>query len=388
MRYFNLKHLQRRAIMNCEKSICRKQGKLALILSLLMVFGFLGMVGGVMPAAAFNEVDIQCGDIIGPHERVRLTQDIGPCAEFDGPVLTVVGPAVLDLNGHTVACQDESQDGILLEGERARLVNGTVTGCENGVVVDGAGRHKIYRINAELNPGEAFLVYSDNNSFRWNTADENQDSGFDVQGHGNKFLFNKISSNWEGFWVKGEGNKIILNRLVENQGEGIEIVEGANESVVVMNRGTGNNKEAYRINSNDNNLSFNIAEDGFNDGFQIDGDRNRLRYNCAKGNEDSGFRLRGDENRLSRNHARGNTQDGFEVEGNYNNLHRNFAKDNTGSGIVAEESKAENNIITRNIAQNNGISYDNEYDLADENGAEVNTWRRNRFGTSNEDYIQ
>ena len=73
----------------------------------VMVLSLIGPEGTLAPAAAFRHcrsfeaADIQYGDTIGPGERVKLTQDIGPCA--DDVVITVVGPAVLDLNGHTIA---------------------------------------------------------------------------------------------------------------------------------------------------------------------------------------------------------------------------------------------------------------------------------------------
>ena len=106
----------------------------------LMVVALIGLDGTLGPAAAFKHgrsfkaADIQCGDTIGAGERVKLAHDIGPCS--GGPAITVVGPAVLDLNGHTVAGNGDI-DGIVLEGKKARIMNGTVIGCYNAVVVMG-----------------------------------------------------------------------------------------------------------------------------------------------------------------------------------------------------------------------------------------------------------
>jgi hypothetical protein len=165
--YNKLKILQKGGTtMGKAKSHVNKQSIVGFMMGAVMVVSLIGLEGTLWPAAAFKRAksfqaaDIQCGDTIGPGERVKLTQDIGPCTE--GPAITVVGPAVLNLNGHTVAGNGDI-DGIVLEGQKASVMNGTVIGCYNAVVVMGEGRHKIKRINAEDNIDQAFVVYSDNN---------------------------------------------------------------------------------------------------------------------------------------------------------------------------------------------------------------------------------
>ena len=84
-----------------------RKSTLGFVMAAVMVFALIGIDGTLGPADAFKRgksyqtADIRCGDTIGPGERIKLTQDIGPCT--GGPALTVVGPAVLNLNGHTVA---------------------------------------------------------------------------------------------------------------------------------------------------------------------------------------------------------------------------------------------------------------------------------------------
>ena len=359
-----IRHLSTKKIVGC-------------MIGALMVVSLIGIDGTLVPAAAFKygksfqAADIQCGDTIGAGERVKLTQDIGPCS--GGPAITVVGPAVLDLNGHTVA-GDGDIDGIVIEGEKARVMNGTVIGCYNAVVVMGQGRHQIKRINAEDNIDQAFVVYSDNNQFLWNKADMNGD---------------------DGFYVEGNGNRFILNKIYDNDDEGLEI-EG-NDNRVVANRARGNSSDSYEIGGDTNRLVFNKAISGGREGFEIEGIGNVVKHNRATDNGGTGFRLEGSQTHLQSNRAIDNADCGILVDDDAfdNTIKKNRVKGSGESGIQVEKD-AYGNVITRNSVKGNGLN--NElaksvedaefFDMQDEdNGAEANTWDRNRFETSNQDYI-
>jgi parallel beta-helix repeat protein len=347
------------------------------MISAVMVVALIGLDGTLGPAAAFKHgrsykaADIQCGDTIGPGERVKLTQDIGPCE--GGPAITVVGPAVLNLNGYTVA-GDGDIDGIVLEGKKATVMNGTVIGCYNAVVVMGKGRHKIKRINAEDNIDQAFVVYSDNNKFLWNKADMNGD---------------------DGFYVEGNGNRFILNKIYDNDDEGLEI-EGDNNRIVA-NRARGNNSDSFEIGGDENRLVFNKATDGRREGFEIEGIGNVLKNNRAKNNGGTGFRLEGSQTLLKSNRAINNDRSGILVDDDAfdNTIKRNRVKGSGESGILVENA-AYGNVITKNVVKGNGLKNAEAksqqeaefFDMEDEdNGAEANTWYKNRFETSNQDYI-
>ena len=56
--------------------------------------------------------------------------------------MTVVGPAKLNLKGHVVSCDEPKFNGIVFTGKRGMVQNGTVTGCLNGLIVAGEGRHR------------------------------------------------------------------------------------------------------------------------------------------------------------------------------------------------------------------------------------------------------
>ncbi len=343
----------------------------------VMVLSLIGLEGTLLPAAAFKHgksfqaADIQCGDTIGPGEKVKLTQDIGPCTE--GPAITVVGPAVLNLNGHTVA-GDGHIDGIVLEGKKAQVMNGTVIGCFNAVVVMGEGRHKIKRINAEDNIDRAFVVYSDNNKFLWNKADMNGD---------------------DGFYVEGNANRFILNKIYDNDDEGLEI-EG-NNNRVVANRARGNNSDSFEIGGDANRLVFNKAISGGREGFEIEGIGNIVKNNRAINNGGTGFRVEGSQTLLQANRVINNGKNGILVDDDAfdNTIKKNRVKGSGESGILVEK-EAYGNVITRNVVKGNGLNGAEVksqqeaqfFDMEDEdNGAEANTWYRNRFETSNQDYI-
>jgi hypothetical protein len=364
--------------MGKAKRYVNKQSIVGFMMGALMVVSLIGLEGTLWPAAAFKHgksfkaADIQCGDTIGPGERVKLTEDIGPCT--DSPAITVVGPAVLNLNGHTVA-GDGDIDGIVLEGKKATVMNGTVIGCYNAVVVMGEGRHKIKRIKAEDNIDQAFVVYSDNNKFLWNKADMNGD---------------------DGFYVEGNANRFILNKIYDNDDEGLEI-EGDNNRVVA-NRARGNYSDSYEIGGDANRLIFNKATFGGREGFEIEGSQNIVKHNRASDNGGNGFQVEGSEILLMRNRSINNGKSGIMVDDDAfdNTIKKNRVKGSGRSGILVEKYAA-GNVITRNVVKGNGLNgaevQSQEeaqfFDMEDEdNGAEANTWHRNRFETSNQDYIE
>jgi parallel beta-helix repeat protein len=348
------------------------------VMGAVMIVSLIGFDGTLSPAAAFRHwkkfeaADIQCGDTIGPGENIKLTQDIGPCT--GGPALTVVGPASLNLNGYTVA-GDGDIDGIVLEGKRATVMNGTIIGCYNALVVMGQGRHKIKRIKAEDNIDQAFVVYSDNNMFLWNKADMNGD---------------------DGFYVEGSGNRFILNKIYDNDDEGLEI-EGHNNKVVA-NRARGNNSDSFEIGGDENRLVFNKATLSRREGFEIEGIGNIVKHNTAKDNGGSGFRVEGSEILLHQNRSTNNADYGIQIDDDAfdNTIKKNRVRGNGESGIIVENA-AHGNVITKNVVIGNGVNGAavqslegaQYFDMEDEdNGPEANTWHKNRFGTSNQDYIE
>ena len=104
------------------------------------------------PAAA----QIACGDTITG--TAVLTEDL-ICPNED-PALTVDG-GTLVLRG-TVSCDVNDATGILLIGEGARLVGGTVTRCLNGIVLEGEGDHRVTGVTSTAHTENGFRIFESN----------------------------------------------------------------------------------------------------------------------------------------------------------------------------------------------------------------------------------
>jgi parallel beta-helix repeat protein len=292
---------------------------------------------------------VECGDTV-TGAAVRIDDHIGPCAE--NPALTIQGPANVNFNGFTLECASAGTTGIVITGQNAKVQNGTVLNCEDGIEITGDGQHQVLkmRVTSDQVAGDrGFRVRSDDNHLVQNMAE-----GF----------------NGEGFRVEGEGNRLVNNQAVNNSGHGFRL------------RGNGEHE-----------LVNNLAEGNGEEGVRIDSDGNRLVNNVAINNGDEGFRARdGAGNTLINNRAEGNGatdgEAGFRVQSDENLLRNNTAVSNVGDGILLyvdqeEDESAENNEIAHNTADDNGGT-----DLVDQNpDCDNNVWFKNRYGTRNQDCV-
>jgi len=341
----------------------RKNSKTLIIVGIMMITFFtLSVEGAFNVAQAFKWGDkkgngqylkpkkdlkgpirisqaVNCGDTIEPGQKVRLKRDLN-CADTDfEAAVTIIGPAVLDLNGYTIT-GNNSMDGIVVQGEKAEIKNGKVTACNKGVVLQGKdveGHHRIFKI----------------------LAIENNNDGFSVESDKNKLINNKSVGNIEeGFDVKGHDNLLEHNIAMKNSDKGFE------------------------IDGNNNKVRFNKAEANMSDSFEIGGDENRIVHNISKNNEYKGIEINGDLNFIAKNKSINNAGVGIEVDGDKNKVRRNILKNNGGVGIELL-MYAETNLLVRNIAKGNG-----EFDIQDDNEAcEGNRWGNNRFDTSSQECI-
>jgi parallel beta-helix repeat protein len=280
---------------------------------------------------------VECGDEIGPNEVAILTHDL-TCSS-DDPALTLVGPkAVLNMAGHTVTCEKDVVVGIYLDGSGAilkggLLQHGTVTGCVNGVVLEGDGHHRVTKVTSTRNELYGFAISSFDNEVKGTTSLGN-DAGYTIDGDRHILKGNLAKGNINGFvGLKVNDTLMTANRAVENTG---------------------------------------------NVGFEIEGNGNHLRRNLAKDNRGTGFFLKGNEVRVLGNKAIGNEQQGFLLdEGRRFTVFGNTAKKN-GVGIALTDM-AEDSTVVGNVAlNNNGL-----VDLFDSNkDCDNNRWRFNWFRTS------
>lgn len=227
---------------------------------------------------------IECGDVITAD--AVLTADVGPCPGDSDPVLTLVGPATLNLNGYTVRGLPGAQTavGILIQGERARLRNGFVESCESAaVVVAGAGGHRIENVIARNNTNDGFQVQSSRNHLVRNVTMNSHDDGFAVSGSGNLLLGNAAFDDALGFSLTGERNALIRNAATRCQEVGI----GASGSRhrIVDNRVVGSGLDGIAVSGSAHFVSANQSIANDQAGIDVRATATRVFGNVALGND-------------------------------------------------------------------------------------------------------
>lgn len=284
-------------------------------------------------ATASSSVD--CGDTLGPGGRYVLTEDL-VCSGLAEPAITVVGPAELDLNGHTVAANPANapEFGIRLEGTFARLLNGTVTGFarqdvlpdSGNVIVGGNGRHTITGITTiglrgVVNTDEAGIqvlvgsdgnrivdniaqdaddqgiwVQSDDNFLANNTARNNGQEGFEDDGARNTWMFNTAAyQGEEGFGgSRATDSRFLFNESFRNDNEGMEFLDGSSGNLIALNSITLNDQD--------------VTREAGNAGIDVRGTDNSIVGNRVTGNAGDGILLSetASGNTVSANLARDN----------------------------------------------------------------------------------
>ena len=238
---------------------------------------------------------IECGQILsGGHFQLTtdLTCSCAPGAE-PLPVLTVEGPAVVDLNGHVLSCESGC-DGILITGKGAEVFNGIIRGCEDGVTVSGTGHHLITRVTAQSNTSDGFETTSSRNFFLQNTAKENQREGINLTGEsrGNLFVNNEASFNGRnGFFMELVSQSpiptqhvFLYNAASHNTQGGFQIQTGGN--YLLGNSADANGRQGLKTEGgNHNTLILNTASSNCRDGIEIEnGANNRVQSNVAEHN--------------------------------------------------------------------------------------------------------
>jgi len=295
----------------------------------------LGFSGSFLPQA--HAAHIGCGDVLGPGGTFTLDSDVGPCAT--DPALTV-DSAELNLNGFTVSCDTTATDGIEVIGDHAVVRNGTVTGCHDGVDVEGTGNHRITSVLSIGNGDDGFDVESDNNKVQSCEAIVNDQDGFDIEGTNNRVTSSEAIVNGEEGFLDNAGNNTFIS-----------------------------------------NGAFANGSDGFDLDPDFGGGGSTLNDNVAEFNGENGFSVEAPNNVLLENKARFNVEDGFKLDedGADNNLLRaNRAEDNGDDGVHIDDG-SEDNRIFKTKASGNG-----DFDLKDDNvDCDANNWQNNT-GTRNQ----
>jgi parallel beta-helix repeat protein len=285
--------------MDKIKILGKSTGTIRVYLGLWLIMG--GMHGN-------SALALTCGDTVGPTGLYILQHDIGPCDDEYGPAaLNVKGPVTLLMKGFVVRCEDvngngEVPKGIIVTGTKARIVNGTVSGCDDGMVLtkgdDDAetGWHTIQNIKAVNNADDGFDVKSNNNRFIGNHAEKNDDKGFALDGTGNTLLGNTSNYNHDhGVDIDGDRNHLYRGKANHNDKDGIHLDEG-NSAIVTGYTSRNNGDDGIEVNSSGNWIVGNKINKNQEDGIQLsnkpeDGEvahNNKVLFNNARDNNQAG----------------------------------------------------------------------------------------------------
>jgi hypothetical protein len=377
------------------------------IQEILKLFYWTGIfLFGLFLTAEFGLANsVSCGDRVTRNVNLTSNLDCSSVPVDSGPILEVVGPARLNLKSFTIVgngfTDDEGESFgdtcIEVTGAGAKVWNGTVTQCVDGVVIAGEGGHMIRAIISKANTKIGFKVRENSNGNRLinnqaignskgnveveensndnrlinNKAENSDERGYDILGNNNFLRNNKANGNSKGALrlKTGNNNEVIHNILNGSEsGEGIEIKSEGN---IVRKNTIKHNERGVRIREKNNKVVKNIIINNGQEGIRVESIENIISKNIIKYN---GF---------TKSDA-GAFRDGLKLEdgANANILTRNYVRKNLGNGINVDNG-AINNSIEHNTAKRNGVD-DTYFDALDGNPAcDENTWCENQFGTKN-----
>merc|ERR1712238_25063 len=333
-----------------------------------------------------NVNKVQCGSVIS--DNVKLLEDLecdcklGPGSTF--AALTVVGPAVLDLNGHTVSCTDNSWDTtqtdlslvISVLGRGGAVLNGVVSTGNFGIVLQGDGHHRVEGVTITKTANDGLQV---NSPFCEVTSNTLLDNGLGF--YSTEELLTECKGNLIGcefvedecpeqFDANDPSAVPCFNGDVS--GDGIDIGEGSHNSVVYNNVIKNFGDDGLSCRGNYNIIKGNdVSIDDFNprtskseDGITARGFGNQIidiiRSNTVKAPADGkGIKIGSNNNFIVSNSVESVQNDaGFNIDttdcdigGNRNYLADNMSANNAEAGFKIEETN--NNVIVRNTATDN-----------------------------------
>lgn len=309
----------------------------------------LPATAGLVSGATSTEID-SCTTITEPG-RYYLTADIGPgsddvCIDIQASNVTLEG------QGHEIVGPDSptgSEIGVRIHNPASRVGNVTVknivvSGWPDGIQLRDAERCRVADSTAIENGVGVFLSQAEaritSNDLLKNTDGIFLRDGSQAQIHRNTATSNttginlfdstaEISRNvgkantYAGIFLSACSNNRVTNNVVQDNGVGIFVTNGARNNDLVKNVASDN--DGHGIFVEDVSLP---NEPGTG--------ANRIGNNRANGNGEDGISLRGGgDNRLVRNVAKENGDDGIELfDSSDNVLIANVACDNSDEQIV------------------------------------------------------
>lgn len=240
-----------------------------------------GSAGGASRTVRLRTAVLACGDTVAV--STKLAADLTGCS---GAGLTVAGSHItLDLNGHLVTGQDVGT-GIRLIGPGDVVLNGTVRGFLNGVMVDTpAVGGRVQGLRANANNGFGVLVDADRALVTASFAGGNAFSGITTAGDHDLVTNDWLRGNQTGIDVVGPSATVSGNKALSNTAYGIDLENEQPGTVVTSNVANANgNHGIFDESLSGSTLSKNVAN--FNTGAGIVGSYTSIDGggNTAKGN--------------------------------------------------------------------------------------------------------
>jgi parallel beta-helix repeat protein len=334
---------------------------------------------------------VSCGDTITVGTLLVATDPVtsGPCGT--SPALTVTGPATLDLNGFTVSCATAATDGIVIDGQGAKVKNGLVEGCDTGFLLTGSGLHSLNKLMARSN-ANGFRGVSSTNKLSDCIADSNTTVAFTFSdaSNGNNLLRNTAINNaGEGFNFQGSSSNHKITECVAsgNGGIGFHMFGGSGQKFS-KSAAIENDDHGFLVLSSNTTFTKNVAARNVGSGFIFQGADVKFVKNTATGNDASGVFLGNTggttgakvlKNTLTSNGTSGiglgtSTQDSL--------IASNLSMGNALYGIRLHPTNTASNTIKRNVALGNGT------DLWDDTACVAAAWSKNVFLTSTDPCLQ
>ena len=196
------------------------------------------------PALAANPVTA-CGVVLSEPGNYGLTGDLLACP---GNAIVISASNVsLNLKGHSITCGGTDGIGVLVTGvSDVQVKNGTITGCNVGVLFSGTTESKITHLTLNGNVFDPVLLGgfaislfgASNNKITANHATENITGIRVLRGGGNRISGNVASDNFGSPFSVGmallnsENNTVTGNRANRNAVTGILVGGGTTGNIL------------------------------------------------------------------------------------------------------------------------------------------------------------
>ena len=205
----------------------------------------LALAVATSPASA-----VKCGDVIT--NNAVLNADLtctcawkSPASEPAAAALEVVGPATLDLKGHTVSCGDKFGNEaafdnddfhlmacLTISGKGATVKNGIFTECMAGIAGNELGVEDVLiKDIIATNIGYyGIAVVGNNNRLHNVTIDNYLDVGIYLEGNNNEVKESNVTNGLHGIDLKGNDNHVKSSYVARTDYAGIEFIGNNNNA--------------------------------------------------------------------------------------------------------------------------------------------------------------